>query len=120
MYTAHVLTFKSQDELVRRFPPKYSKFVGHHVTVQFGVPKDTPPPEPADVVVHAYADTEDGLEALIVTVNGTWDRPDGSKYHITWSLDPTRYKPVDSNKLVSGNRYTPIDPFPIKTTPATL
>jgi hypothetical protein len=27
---------------------------------------------------------------LVVEIDGTADRPDGSTYHITWSLGPTR------------------------------
>lgn len=116
MYTAYVLDAKSRRELSKHFPPKYPEFVGHHATVKFGVPKDAPKPRPADVEVVGYADDGEGLEALVVAVNGSTQRPDGSVYHITWSLDRSMgRKPVHSNALVQSG-YEPTDNIPIKTT----
>ena len=36
------------------------------------------------------ADDGESLECLVVEIDGTTDRPDGSTYHITWSLGPGR------------------------------
>jgi len=120
MYTAYVLDKKSRRELAKQFPPKYPEFVGHHTTIKFGVPKDAPKPKPADVKVVGYADDGEGLEALVVAVNGSVDRPDGSVYHITWSLDRSLgRKPVQSNALVQ-NGYESVKPIHIKTTPEVL
>lgn len=119
-YTAYVLDDTSRELLVKRFPPKYPDFIGHHVTVQFGVPADATPPPNATLKVVGHKDSGDGLEALVVTVNGSTARPDGSVYHITWSLDRSKYKPVDSNKLLSGGRYTLIKSIPIQAVPRTL
>lgn len=116
MYTAYVLDGKSRRELVKRFPPKYPELIGHHATVKFGVPKDAPKPRPAKLEVVGYADDGEGLEALVVAVNGKVHRPDGSLYHITWSLDRSKgRKPVQSNTLVQAG-YDPIDSIPITTT----
>ncbi len=117
MYTAYVLTDAAREKLVEKFPPKYEKFIGHHVTIQFGVPKDTQTPDPANIRVIGRADTGDGLEALVVSVDGSQDRPDGKTYHITWSLDPDKYKPVDSNNLVQNARFSLSMPVSIETTP---
>ena len=120
-YTAYVLDDASRELLAKRFPPKYPEVIGHHVTVQFGVPADAAPPQPAALKVVGYKDSGDGLEALVVSVNGSTDRPDGSTYHITWSLDRSKYKPVDSNKLLAGaTKYTLIRTVPIQVTPQTL
>lgn len=120
MYTAHVLDSKSRRELAKRFPPKYPELLGHHTTVKFGVPKDAPKPRPAKVEVVGYADDGEGLEALVVAVDGKVNRPDGSLYHITWSLDRSLgRKPVHSNKLVQSG-YEPVDNIPITTTPEVL
>lgn len=122
MYTAYVLDKASRKKLKKAFPPKYSEFIGHHVTLKFGVPKDTPVPrKPDKIEVVGYADTGDGLEALVVEVNGNRKRADGRVYHITWSLDRSAgYKPKDSNNLVS-NKYTMIrPPIEINTTPELL
>ncbi len=119
-YTAYILDDASRTALAERFPPKYPKFVGHHVTLSFGVPKDTEVPAPANIKVIGHADSGDGLEALVVTVNGKTERPDGKRYHITWSLDPAKYSPVDSNTLLSNNKFTLVRSIPINTTPKLL
>jgi len=122
MYTAYVLTDASRNELLERFPPKYSKVVAHHVTVSFGVPSDAEAPEIADLKVIGEADSGDGLQALVVSVNGSYQREDGKTYHITWSLEPDVYKPVDSNALVNSyeNRWKMGLPVPIETEPQVL
>ena len=75
MYTAYVLDNKSRRELSKHFPPKYPETVGHHVTVKFGVSKDAPIPRPAQLKVVGYADDGEGLEALVVSVDGKVNRP---------------------------------------------
>lgn len=120
MYTAYVLDNASRLTLAEKFPPKYPNFIGHHVTVQFGVPKDTPPPPPANLKVVGYADSGDGLEALVVAVDGETERPDGKIYHITWSLDDTKYKPVDSNNLLASTKYTLKRAVPFQAQPEVL
>lgn len=119
-YTAYVLTDSAREELKQRFTPKYSKFIGHHVTVEFGVDPSTPPPEDASVKVIGYVDSGDGLEVLVVMVNGKVGRNDGGKYHITWSLDPQKYSPKDSNTVLSEFGFTLVMPIKIETEPATL
>jgi|SRR5271157_569273 len=119
-YTAYVLDDASRNALAERFPPKYPKFIGHHITQEFGVGKDAEVPQPAQAKVIGYADSGDGLEALVVTVGGHADRPDGKRYHITWSLDPEKYSPVDSNNLLSMNKFTLVRSIPIHTKPELL
>lgn len=119
-YTAYVLTDSARAALLEKFPPKYPKVIAHHVTIQFGVPADTEVPAPANVKVIGYADSGDGLEALVCSVDGSPERPDGKRWHITWSLDPTKYSPVDSNKLLAANKFKLTLSTPVQTTPAML
>ena len=120
MYTAHVLNEADRTGLMMKFPPKYSKWVGHHITVQFGVPADTEAPEQAEIKVVGYKDSGDGIEALVCSVNGETQREDGSTFHITWSLNPDTHKPVDSNKLLNNGRYQLVLPTTVDTTPEVL
>ncbi len=122
MYTAHILDEESRTMLMLQFMPKYSKVLAHHVTVKFGVPEGTPAPNYADVKLVGYIDSGDGLEALVVSVDGTWIRPDGNIYHITWSLDPDKYSPKDSNTLLSSHltKWTMMMPTELMTTPGVL
>lgn len=110
MYTAYVLSEESREELLEKYPPKYQKVIARHVTVKFGVPEGTEPPEDADIKVVGYADSGDGIEALVVSVNGTTQRGNGKYFHVTWSLNPDTHKPVDSNELIGYNNYTLVLP----------
>ena len=75
--------------LLRRFPPKYENVVADHVTLRVGATPDTPlPHKPQARAVVGRADDGRSLECLVVELDGTTDRPDGSTYHITWSLGP--------------------------------
>lgn len=120
MYTAYVLDDASRDKLAEKFPPKYEKFVGHHVTHEFGVPEGTEAPADVELAVVGRVDSGDGLEALVVKVGDTRERPDGSTYHVTWSLDPDKYKPVDSNALLKSKQFTLSQSTPITAKPSVL
>ena len=120
MYTAYVLSDESRDLLMKKYPPKYQRVIAHHITVKFGVPEGTEPPADADIKVVGYADSGDGIEALVVVIDGNSQRGNGQYFHITWSLDPDKYKPVDSNKLIGYNNYTLTLPTAINAEPAVL
>ena len=120
MYTAYVLTEESRSALLEKYPPKYKQVIAHHVTVQFGVPKSTTTPNVAEVKVVGYADSKDGIEALVVSVDGELRKEDGNFYHITLSLDPAKYKPKDSNDLIGYGKYTLSLPTYIVTVPEVL
>lgn len=120
MYTAYVLTEDVKQQLLSVFPPSYDTVVAHHITVQFGVDKDAPPPDKATIKVVGHVDSEDGLQVLVCSVNGTTSRGDGSLWHITWSLDDTKYKPVDSKALLKKKLYNLSVPIQIDTVPAVL
>ena len=63
--------------------------VADHVTQKLdGRTASIPGPVSAEVI--GRADDGDSLECLVVAVDGSPDRPDGSTYHITWSLGPGR------------------------------
>jgi hypothetical protein len=119
-YTAYLLDAESRVLLTQQFPPKYPKFIGHHVTVQFGVPTNAIPPIPATLQVVGYVDDGKGLEALVVSVNGNTRREDGGTYHITWSLDPRKYSPKHSNDIIKTHPINEVQPIVIKTVPTVI
>lgn len=116
-YSAYTLDNASRDALLTKFPPKYPTVIAHHITVEF--PGTQVPPD-AQVKVIGYIDSGDGLEALAVSVNGSTTRADGKAFHITLSLDPTKYSPKDSNDLLSKKKFTLIRAIPIETKPELL
>jgi hypothetical protein len=55
---------------------------------------------------------------MVVELDGTTGRPDGSTYHITWSLGPGR-KARESNDLLRDRGWQNISaPIPIELEPA--
>lgn len=97
--------------LLARFAPRWPDVIAHHVTLQsraFGAA--ALPTATAGEIVGRVDDGE-GLEALVVRIDGTTDRPDGSTYHITWSLDRARgRKPVESNAVIARLGWRAIAP----------
>ena len=91
--------------LLERFPPKYENVIADHVTLQVGGPL----PNRSDAGIVGRADDGDSLECLVVELDGATDRPDGSTYHITWSLGRGR-KAVESNDVLREHGWKPIDP----------
>ena len=49
---------------------------------------------------------------MVVEIDGTTDRPDGSTYHITWSLGPTR-KARESNDVLRDKGWDAL-PAPVE------
>lgn len=104
--------------LLDRFPPKYDNVVGDHVTLRAGATPDTPLPRTPDARIVGRADDGRSLECLVVELDGTTDRPDGSTYHITWSLGPGR-RAVESNDLLRERGWKPVAaPIAVELQPA--
>jgi hypothetical protein len=120
--TGWILDAQDRERLLVAFPPRYANVIAHHVTYWGKKGAQSSPPEPATFKVVGHADDGRGIEALVVSVDGSCDRPDGSIYHITWSLDPgSGLKPVDSNRLIADVGWTDTHmPHPFKAEPGWL
>lgn len=117
-YVGWKLTEDDREKLLEEFPPRYPDVIAHHVTLKFGVPNDHPLPEAKKGVVVGLSDDGEGIQALVVEIDGTTDRPDGSTYHVTWSLDKDAgYKPVHSNDLIKLYRWEGVPRFEIDLVP---
>jgi len=104
--------------LLTRFPPRYGRVIADHVTLRAGATPRTPLPRKPDARVVGRADDGDSLECLVVELDGTTDRPDGSTYHITWSLGPGR-EARESNDVLRTRGWEPIAaPIPVTLEPA--
>jgi hypothetical protein len=97
-----------REALLRRFPPKYAEAVADHVTYGRVPPAQLPPHECAELI--GRADDGAGVEAMVVTLGGSHERPTGGTYHITWSLDVGR-KAVESNDVIAEHGWEPIGEF---------
>ena len=93
--------------LLERFPPRYAEPVADHVTFMPGREK-APMPQADHCMLVGRADDGAGVQAMVVTIAGSTDRPDGSTYHITWSLGPGR-KAVESNDVFAAHGWEALD-----------
>jgi hypothetical protein len=104
-----------REQLLQRFAPKYAYVIADHVTLRTGATPKTPlPREPRTARIVGRADDGQSLECMVVELDGTTGRPDGSTYHITWSLGPDR-KARESNDVIRDQGWKPI-PAPIDVT----
>ncbi len=107
-----------RERLLEHFPPEYERTIADHVTLQAGAGAETPLPGGVDAKIVGRADDGTSLECLVVEIDGTTDRPDGSTYHITWSLGPDR-KAKESNDVLQDQEWERIErPIPIRLEPA--
>lgn len=102
-YLAFELSERSRERVLAMFPPKFSKVLCHHVTIEFNLTEqnfqerleltgDDP-----KIITYGYA-AGDGIECLAVTMDGHLARPDDSFFHLTLSVEPP-HQPVESNEL---------------------
>ena len=107
-----------REQLLSRFPATYEKAVADHVTLRAHVEsKARLPPATVGVIV-GRSDDGQGVEAMVVQIDGTTDRPDGSTYHITWSLEDGR-EGRESNDVLAAQNWVMFDlPMPIRLHPA--
>ncbi len=96
---------QDREQLLALFPPAYPKVVAHHVTLGLGSEADLPLPHETEGFVVGSADDGAGVQALVVEIGGTTERPDGSTYHITWSLADGR-EAVESNDVLREHGWT--------------
>jgi hypothetical protein len=93
--------------------------IADNVTLRVGATSDTPlPRKPENPRIIGRADDADSLECMVVEMDGTTDRPDGSTYHITWSLGPDR-RARESNEVLRDQGWDFIEaPIPVELNPA--
>jgi hypothetical protein len=96
-----------REALLARFTPAYAP-VAHHVTLKPRVAADTPLPCEVRASIVGRADDGQGVEAMVVEIEGGVQRPDGGTYHITWSLAPER-KARESNDVIAARGWVKFD-----------
>lgn len=108
-----------REALLRRSPAKYENVIADHVTLRTGATPATPLPRKPDMArIVGRADDGRSVECMVVELDGTTDRPDGSTYHITWSIGPGR-KARESNDVLRDFGWKWIDaPVDIELEPA--
>lgn len=98
-----------RDALLNIFAPRYATLVADHVTLRFGTDEDTPLPTARTGEIVGEADDGEGVQALVVRIDGTTDRGDGSHFHLTWSLGPGR-RAKESNDVIAARGWSRVHP----------
>lgn len=108
--------------LIKRFAPLFPDVIADHVTLDGSAGRDDGlPVETAGMVVGEIDDGR-GVQALVVAIGGKTHRPDGSTYHMTWSIDVAAGRhAIESNAVIRALGWRPVEPpVPIRLEPARL
>jgi hypothetical protein len=106
-----------REALLARFPTRYPTPVADHVTLAADA-EDKPLPAEVSARIVGRADDGKGVEAMVVAIDGTTDRPDGSTFHITWSLADGR-RARESNDVIRDCGWARfVDPVAVTIAPA--
>ena len=109
---------EQRKELLQQFPPKFDNVVADHVTLAAKAKQDAALPCERLGEIVGRIDDGEGVEALVVAIDDSTDRPDGSIYHITWSLGEGR-RAKESNDVIARLGWTAIDlPMPVRLIPS--
>ncbi|MFC7499711.1 hypothetical protein ACFQRC_10815 [Enterovirga sp. GCM10030262] len=109
---------EQRKELLQQFPPKFDNVVADHVTLAAKAKQDAALPCERLGEIVGRVDDGEGVEALVVAIDDSTDRPDGSIYHITWSLGEGR-RARESNNVIARLGWTAIDlPMPVRLIPS--
>ena len=109
---------EQRKELLQQFPPRYPNVVADHVTLRSRVADEAALPDETHGEIVGRADDGAGVEAMVVRIDGTTDRPGGSTYHITWSLAQGR-RAQESNDVLAAGPWESFElPMPVKLEPA--
>lgn len=107
-----------REGLLERFPPQYAEVVADHVTLKPRVSADSPLPPAAEALILGRADDGSGVEAMVVAIDGSSERPDGGTYHITWSLGSGR-QAQESNDVLARQGWDALpEPVAVRLIPA--
>ncbi len=108
---------EQRKELLQQFPPRYRDVDADHVTLRTKAADGAALPEETLGEIVGRVDDGAGVEAMVVAIGGTTDRPGEGTYHITWSLEPGR-KAQESNDVLASHQWTAFDlPMPVKLEP---
>ena len=119
MTTGWKLRRACREHLLERLPPRYPETVADHVTWRTGDAErdDDLPEETSAAAIVGRADDGLGVEAYVVAIDRDTRRPDGSTWHVTWSLGQGR-EAKESNAVIAERGWTAVEPIPLALVPA--
>ena len=112
IYRAYPLTAADREKLLRMFPPTHPRVIADHISAQALDRMDMVKEGPAEGEVVGIVD-KDGVQSLVVSINGTVETASGTPFHISWSSDPG-VKTGGTGQVVRKHGYVKLDkPIPI-------
>ena len=112
--TGWKLDQNQRKELLQQFPARYRNVIADHVTLKARASAEAPLAEDLVGEIVGRADDGNGVEAMVVSIGGSTDRPDGGTYHITWSLGDGR-RAMESNDVIRDKGWEKFDlPMPVQ------
>lgn len=105
------LTGESRAALLAAHPPRYENVVADHVTLS--ITGSQPPYDVHDATIVGRTDDRNGVEALVVRIDGSTARPDGKVWHITWSLAEGRVA-RESNDAIAEHGWKIVTPSKVR------
>jgi hypothetical protein len=116
-YLAFVLDAGAKQAIRDHFKPRFRRKVCHHITLQFDLTDESfvvlsEEFNDATLSVVGYQ-AGNGVDCVACSVNGSVRRPDGSIFHVTYSLAPG-HGAGESNELLKQQGYQSCIPFRIQ------
>lgn len=110
-YVGWVLHADDRVALLARFPPVFPNVIADHITLcRQDAPEAAALAERRGLIVSRVLDPT-GIEAFVVEINGTTDRPGGGTYHLTWSIDiHAGRKAFHSNAAIAKLNWRAVHP----------
>ncbi|MGV3511719.1 MAG: hypothetical protein ACO1OX_06905 [Novosphingobium sp.] len=104
-----------RNALLAALPPRYDRVVADHVTLS--VSGTDVPFEVSSAQIIGHVDDGTGVEAYVVAMDGSTQRPDGGTWHITWSLAEGRAA-RESNAVIAEHVLAKVNPIVLQLTAA--
>jgi hypothetical protein len=115
MTTGWKLDHAQREALLAAHPPRYDNAVADHVTLSIN--STELPSAVFEARIIGHADDGKGVEAFVVAIDGSTERPDGGTWHITWSLAEGRAA-KESNQVLADLGWTDVPHTALTLTPA--
>ena len=91
-----------RSKLLKRLVPAWPDVIANHMTLDMEAEPDAPLPEARQAKIVGAIDDGEGVQALVVSIAGATQRPDGGTYHITWSIDAlNNRRSIQSNGVIA-------------------
>ena len=106
-YTSYKLSEDAINFLREIVPPRYPNLPGSpHITYEYGVSDTSIIPEAQEIKILGITDDNNGVQAFVVSIDDNEFKPDGNRFHISWSYDNSKIAPAAFDKNPDPDKRT--------------